>query len=365
MQLGELRGFFVDLFLVLLELPGDRFQSLALFIFLIYKVVPSIFVQVMSSQNQTVLTEVLILGFQTLHSYRILLFTVFLVIYMLTVFGNLLIIMLVWSCKLLHSPMYFFLCNLSLSEILFTTNIAPNMLHVLLRDRVTMSVTGCFIQFYLFGSLAATESFLLTVMSYDRLLAICNPLHYALVMDSRFCLHLALSSWAGGFLIISITLGFLSRVRFCGLHVIDHFFCDFAPILKLSCSDTSTVEIVVSLLSSAATLFPFLFITVTYGCIIKAILRIPSAKGKEKVFSTCSSHLGVVSTYYATMIMVYVVPYNSHSLLVNKVLSLLYTVVTPLVNPIIYTLRNKEIKGALNLVSSRKWAALKFHEWWR
>ncbi|XP_053328033.1 olfactory receptor 11A1-like [Spea bombifrons] len=308
----------------------------------------------LGSQNLTDLDEVFILGFGDIDNMRAVLFTVFLLVYILTLSGNLLIFLLVLSCKILHSPMYFFLGNLSLNEILFTTNIAPNMLHVLLNRGATMSILGCFMQFYMFGSLAVTESFLLTVMSYDRFLAICNPLHYTSIMDSWHCQLLALMCWIGAFIIMSVTLGFLLRLHFCRRDVINHFFCDFAPILELSCSDTTTIKIVVSFLSSAATLFPFLFIIITYGCIIQCILRIPSARGKEKAFSTCSSHLGVVSTYYATMIMVYVVPASDHLLLVNKTLSLLYTVVTPTVNPIIYALRNQEIKTALRLVSRRK-----------
>ncbi|KAM4622916.1 olfactory receptor 11A1-like [Discoglossus pictus] len=300
-----------------------------------------------SPWNQTAISDFKILGFQNLHSFRFVLFATFIVIYLLTISGNLLIIILIMSSKLLIHPMYYFLCNLSLSEVFFSTNIVPNMLHVLLRDGTTMSILDCFTQFYLFGCLAVNESFLLTVMSFDRFLAICNPLHYSSVMDPWLCLTLTVCCWVGAFLIMSVTLGFLAQLRFCEFNVIDHFFCDFAPIVKLSCSDTSTVEIVVSLLSSAATLFPFLFIIVTYGHIIRAIQRISSAEGKKKAFSTCSSHLSVVSTYYTTLIMVYVVPTSDHSLLVNKVLSLLYTVVTPLVNPIIYTLRNQEIKTAL------------------
>ncbi|XP_053550115.1 olfactory receptor-like protein OLF1 [Bombina bombina] len=291
-------------------------------------------------------TDFLILGFQTLYQFRIVLFTSFLILYILTVSGNLIIFVLIMSSNLLTSPMYFFLCNLSLSESLFTTNIAPNMLEVLLRNGSTMTIPGCFLQFYLFGLFAVNESFLLTVMSYDRFLAICNPLHYASVMNTYTCRYLTTCCWLGAFLIMLVTLSFMSRLKFCKQNMIDHFFCDIAPVLKLSCSDTTTIEMVISLLSSAATLFPFLFIIVTYGCIIRAIFRIPSSKGKEKAFSTCSSHLGVVTTYYTTLIMVYVVPTQGHSLIVNKCLSLLYTVVTPLVNPVIYTLRNKEIKIA-------------------
>ncbi|XP_075037038.1 olfactory receptor 11A1-like [Mixophyes fleayi] len=309
--------------------------------------------QLLSPQNETVISKVLIIGFGAHYRVRLMLFSIFLVTYVVTFSGNFLIILSMFCCKHLQSPMYWFLSNLSLSEIVFTSSITPPMLHVLHTDGATFSIVGCFTQFYMFGSLAVTESFLLSVMSYDRFLAICKPLHYTLIMVPRLCLYLILTCWAGAFLIMSITLCFLCRLRLCGLNIIDHFFCDFAPILKLFCSDTSTVEMVVSLLSSAATLMPFLLIVVTYGCIIGAIANISSSRMKEKAFSTCSSHLGVVSTYYTTMIMVYVVP-ASHLLVANKVLSLLYTVITPLVNPFIYTLRNQEIKIAIRQILKRK-----------
>ncbi|CAI9624254.1 unnamed protein product [Staurois parvus] len=198
---------------------------------------------------------------------------------------------------------------------------------------------------YLVWCVCVTESFLLSAMSYDRFLAICKPLHYTLIMDPRLCLCLILVCWMLGFLIMTIALCVVNTLYFCRENI-DHFYCDFIPILKLACSDTSMVEIVTCFLSSSATMFPFLVIIVTYGFIIRAIARISSSTGKEKAFSTCSSHLGVVFTYYTTMIVVYVVP-PGHFLTANKIVSLLYTVITPLVNPFIYTLRNQEINAAV------------------
>ncbi|KAG8433543.1 hypothetical protein GDO86_017732 [Hymenochirus boettgeri] len=300
--------------------------------------------------NQTIFGDVLLLGFHSLSRYRFVLFVSFLVIYTFILSGNLLIIFVTLSNKLLHSPMFFFLCNLSLSEIFFTTNIIPKMLQIFLKNGVTVSLYGCFTQLSFFGIFLITESFLLTVMSYDRFLAICKPLYYSSTMHFSFCCYLSLACWILPFLIMSTSLGFLLKLDFCRrINVIDHFFCDFVPILGLSCSDTSTVRLVVYLLSPASTIFPFLFIIVTYVCIIRAILTIQSVTGKKKAFSTCSSHLSVVCTYYITLFMVYLVPSSGHSLQLNKVLSLLYTVMTPLLNPFIYSLNNREIKSAMAL----------------
>ncbi|CAI9539489.1 unnamed protein product [Staurois parvus] len=193
--------------------------------------------------------------------------------------------------------MYVFLSNLSLSEVLLTTNIVPPMLHILLSNGAIISLVGCFVQFFLFGVFVVTESFLLSAMSYDRFLAICKPLHYTLIMDPRLCLCLILVCWMLGFLIMTIALCVVNTLYFCRENI-DHFYCDFIPILKLACSDTSMVEIVTCFLSSSATMFPFLVIIVTYGFIIRAIAGISSSTGKEKAFSTCSSHLGVVFTYF-------------------------------------------------------------------
>nr|DBA18949.1 TPA: hypothetical protein GDO54_014840 [Pyxicephalus adspersus] len=306
-------------------------------------------------QNKSKIENVFIVGLRIHQSYRFVLFSLFTVTYSVTITCNLLIILLVLFSKLSCSPMYVLLSNLSFAEILLTTNIIPPMLHIILRDGTYFSLTGCFAQFFLFGVFLVTESFLLSAMSYDRFLAICQPLHYTLIMGPTLCMCLIFVCWALSTMLMSIALGFVTSLVFCRNNIIDHFYCDVIPILKLSCSDTSTVEMIVSSLSSAATLFPLLVIIVTYGFIIRAITRISSSRGKEKAFSTCSSHLGVVSTYYATMIMVYVVP-PGHFVIMNKVLSLLYTVVTPLVNPFIYTLRNQEIIVAIRqtLISVKK-----------
>ncbi|XP_075424077.1 olfactory receptor 5P52-like [Ascaphus truei] len=308
----------------------------------------------MFDKNQTGVTDVWIVGLQNLYGTRIFLFILFLIVYIVILTGNLLVISLVLTSNHLYSPMYFFLGNLSSSEIIFTTNIVPKFLHVLLAEGGRISINECFTQFYVCGSLAATECFLLTVMSYDRYVAICNPLHYSSLMDVKVCYHLAAFSWVGGFASMLTTLILVCQLQFCGPYVIDHFFCDFAPILEISCSDISVVKLETFIFTSSVTLFPFMFIIGTYVCIILTILRIPSSTGRQKSFSTCSSHLTIVSTYYCTLITVYVIPSRGHSNNANKILSLMYTVVTPLFNPIIYSLRNQEIRAAVKKVLHRK-----------
>ncbi|KAM4707029.1 olfactory receptor 11A1-like [Discoglossus pictus] len=276
---------------------------------------------------------------------KIFLFTLFFMIYIMIIFGNLLIIGLVSVNERLHSPMYIFLSNLSVDEIIFTTNIVPKMLQVLLAEKGTISINGCFFQFFVFSFAASTECLHLAVMSYDRFLAICFPLHYMSIMNPSRTLHLIIGSWLGGLISMLGTEVLLCQLQFCDSNVIDHFFCDFVPILNLSSSDTSLIKMETFCFSVANTFFPFGFIIVTYSCIIVTILQIPSVTGRQKAFSTCSSHLAVVSTYYGTLIILYVTPVKRQSF--NKFLSILYTLVTPLLNPIIYTLRNNEIKKAL------------------
>ncbi|XP_068102042.1 olfactory receptor 11L1-like [Hyperolius riggenbachi] len=294
--------------------------------------------------NVSRITEVWITGIELPGSITIFLYVFFLTIYLMILIGNLLIISAVASENCLHSPMYFFLSSLSLSEILFTTNLIPEFLHVLWEGGAAMYLDNCLAQFYLCGSLGATECLLFASMSYDRYVAICKPLHYFSVMNVTFCGELILFSWICAFASMSITLILVTQLYFCGLKIIDHFFCDFAPILQLSCSDTYVVEVETFIFTSSVTLFPFMFVIGTYVCIIFAIIKIPSSKGREKTFSTCSSHLAAVCTYYGSLIIVYVVPTHNFSRTASKTLSLIYTVVTPLFNPIIYSLRNKQIK---------------------
>ncbi|KAE8620626.1 hypothetical protein XENTR_v10010385 [Xenopus tropicalis] len=301
----------------------------------------------MHKVNQTSGISFLLLGFQNSQIINEFLFVPFLWIYILTLFWNLLIIILVITVSALRSPMYILLSQLSLSDVLLSTSITPNFLHLLLNGGGTMPATGCITQFLFYSASASAELLLLTAMSYDRYLAICYPLHYVSIMDFRLCLYTSLCSWGLGF-ILGLSINLLTfNLEFCGPFVIDHYFCDFAPLIKLSCSGYKAVELTDIILAIPFMLFPFCFVIYTYVAIGLAILRISSTEGRHKAFSTCSSHLIVVCTYYGTMITVYMVPSKGHNFNMNKILSLLYTVGTPFSNPIVYSLRNNEIKAAL------------------
>ncbi|XP_074838505.1 olfactory receptor 11A1-like [Carettochelys insculpta] len=297
--------------------------------------------------NQTFITEFTLLGFGNPPELQTQLFLLFLVIYIATVVGNMLIVVLVLSDQRLRSPMYVFLGNLSLLETFYTSTILPRLLASLLSGDRAIAVHGCIVQFYFFASLVGSECCLLSAMSYDRYLAICRPLHYAARMSASFCLRLVAGCWISGFVSIALIVFLMSQLTFCGPREIDHFFCDFTPVIKLSCSDSRPMELVTFTLSSLFTLPPFLLTLASYICIISTILQIPSALGRQKAFSTCSSHLTGVTIFYGTLIIVYLLPRTETMRALNKVFSVFYTVLTPLANPLIYSLRNKEVKGAL------------------
>ncbi|XP_075433905.1 olfactory receptor 5V1-like [Ascaphus truei] len=301
----------------------------------------------MLRENQTTVTEFLLLGFPVIHNFKILLFLIFLLLYIFTLAGNVLIIVLVSTSHQLQTPMYFFLRHLSLSDILLTTDIVPNMLYVTLAEGAVISLAGCITQYFLFGTSAGAECLLLTVMSYDRYLAICNPLRYSAIMDFKFCCQMVFWSWFLVFMAALSIVILICSFQVCNPNVIDHFFCDLTPLLEHFCSDRFIADTVLIFQCIFIIVFPFIFIIVTYVCISLTILRISSTTGRQKAFSTCSSHLAVVFLYYGTLIAKYVIPSKGHSLTVMKITSLLYAVVIPLFNPIIYTLRNKEIQAAL------------------
>ncbi|XP_078234156.1 olfactory receptor 10A4-like [Pogona vitticeps] len=298
-------------------------------------------------ENQTLVMEFLLLGFGDVGDQWFLLFLLFLVIYIATMAGNILIVVLIITDHHLHSPMYFFLANLSCLESCYSSSILPLMLANLSKGgQGTISVTGCMVQYYFFASLGASECYLLAAMSYDRYVAICKPLLYTTLMNGQVCIQLAAGSWISGSLAVNIFMYLMHKLRFCHKSEINHFLCDLNPIVRQACNDTHMIELLAVLITALFSLPPFLLILVSYVSIISAIVRIPSSSGREKAFSTCSSHLIVVSVFYSTIIIVYVLPQTEALRDLNKVFSLFYTVVTPFFNPLIYSLRNKEVKEA-------------------
>ncbi|XP_008496259.1 olfactory receptor 5B21 [Calypte anna] len=298
-------------------------------------------------QNQTNISEFILLGFGDLPNLQIPLFLLFLMIYMVTMMGNILILVLVGANQHLHTPMYFFLSNLSCLELCYSSTILPKLLAAFLTGDRRISYSSCMTQFFVFAFLASVECCLLAVMSYDRYLAVCKPLHYTSLMNQQLCTALAAGAWGSGFMISFVITLLMSQMVYCDRSEIDHFFCDFNPVIKCSCSDTFLVEAVTSVMAAVCTVLPFLFIVASYILIISSILRISSATGRQKAFSTCSSHLIVVTIFYTTIILVYMLPRTYSLTAFNKLLSVFYTVVTPMMNPLIYTLRNKDIRGAL------------------
>ncbi|XP_065272276.1 olfactory receptor 2G3-like [Emys orbicularis] len=303
--------------------------------------------------NQTSFTEFILLGFGNIPKLQILLFLLILVIYIVTMAGSILVAVLAVADQHLHTPMYFFLGNLSCLETCYSSTILPRMLASFLTGNKTISVGGCITQCYFVGFLAATECYLLAAMSYDRYLAICKPLHYATLMNGSFCLQLAAGSWISGLLASSIVTGMMLQLTFCGANEIDHFFCESTQIIHLYCNDIYQVELVISIVAALLTLPSFALTVTSYICIISTILRIPSTSGRQKAFSTCSSHLIVVTIFYGTLIILYLLPKTNTLRDLNKVFSVFYAILTPMANPFIYSLRNKEVKEALRKIVSK------------
>ncbi|XP_069618735.1 olfactory receptor 11L1-like [Ranitomeya imitator] len=301
----------------------------------------------MQESNLTAVTEFFLLGFQGSQGFRISLFFLFLVVYCGTICGNLLIITLVSTSRNLHTPMYFFISQLSVSDILVISDIVPYLLHILLNNGGSISLIECITQFYFLGASDSSECFLLAMMSYDRYVAICNPLRYSNIMTNRHCVILSVTCWLFGFSCVLIHLIKIGTLNFCGSNIIDHLYCDIVPLLGLACSDIFIIQLEMYLLSIVLIIIPSTIIVISYVYIVLVMLKIPSSTGRQKAFSTCSSHLIVVSLYYWTMFGVYIFPTKGRSQTMSKILSLQYTVFTPLVNPIIYSLRNRDIRKAV------------------
>lgn len=298
--------------------------------------------------NDTPALEFILLGFPEFQEFHFFLFLTFLTIYLFTLLGNALIVTVSTIEVSLHIPMYFFLSNFSLLEICFTTVTVPRLLRDFLTASHAISFQACIAQMYFFFFFGTTEFILLATMAYDRYLAICHPLRYPLLMDSHACVCLALWSWLSGFLTPFLPIAFISQLPFNSSNQINHFFCDTGPIIKLSTGNTFMADMMVFLVSAVIVLISFLLTVTSYVLIVSTICCIPSASGRRKTFSTCASHLLVVTVFYGTVIFMYLCPHSDKTSDMNKVVSLFYAIVTPILNPIIYSLRNKDVKRALD-----------------
>ncbi|XP_030044258.1 olfactory receptor 1019-like [Microcaecilia unicolor] len=308
----------------------------------------------MEEENTTTVTEFIILGFPEFPKLQIPLFLLFLLIYLIVLMGNLTIITVTCLDPRLHTPMYFFLCNLSFLDISSTSVTVPKLLDIFLRKGQRISIKGCLVQMYFFLALATVECFLLTAMAYDRYVAICHPLHYAVIINERVSELMATGSWTFGFLVPVIYTVLMSHFSYCRSNEINHYFCDLSALVKLSCSRTYTVE-GMSYVAGVFVAFPcFMTMLISYVYIISAILKIRSSEGRRKAFSTCSSHLTVVILYYGTLLCLYMRPKSMQSMDQNKHFALLYNVLIPILNPVIYSLKNREVKAALRKIFIRK-----------
>ncbi|XP_008046976.1 olfactory receptor 5V1 [Carlito syrichta] len=308
----------------------------------------------MEGKNQTALYEFIILGFFNLNELQYLLFITFFLTYICTLGGNIFIILVTVADPHLHTPMYYFLGNLAFLDICYTTTNVPQMMVHLLSKKKSISYPGCVAQLFIFIFFVGSESLLLAAMAYDRYIAICKPLRYSMIMNKALYNQLAASCWSGGFLNSVVHTVLTFRLPFCGNNQINYFFCDIPPLLILSCGDTSVNELALLSIGVFIGWAPFLGIILSYIYIISTILRIHSSGGKHKAFSTCASHLIIVLLYYGSAIFTYIRPISTYSLEKDRLISVLYSVVTPMLNPIIYTLRNKDIKEAMKTVGN-KW----------
>ncbi|XP_063312547.1 olfactory receptor 5G9-like [Pelobates fuscus] len=297
--------------------------------------------------NQTENLEFQFLGFSFLVTSPIFSFLFFLVIYIFNISGNTVIIIITRLDAYLQKPMYFFLGNLSLVDISFTTTTLPKLLNTILAQEKTISFVGCIMQMYFFLAVGVTESFLLAVMSYDRYVAICNPLRYTMVMKQEACTFMVLGCWMIGLLSVLPPVVIISKLPFCQSHVINHFFCDISPVIQLSCSDVHNLEMFIFFTAAMVILGTFSVIVISYVHILRSILSITTQTGKKKAFSTCASHLTSVLIYFGTIIFMYIRPKSKSNLDLDKTTSVFYSIVTPTLNPLIYSFRNNEMKSAL------------------
>ncbi|XP_006876533.1 PREDICTED: olfactory receptor 5A1-like [Chrysochloris asiatica] len=304
--------------------------------------------------NNASVTTFILLGFTDHPELQVVLFVTFLGIYLITLACNLALITLIKIDTRLHTPMYFFLSNLSFIDICYSSAVAPKMLTDFFQEQKTISFMGCAAQFFFFVGMGLTECFLLTAMAYDRYAAISNPLLYTAIMSQGLCNRMVVGAYVGGFLSSLIQATSIFRLHFCGPNIINHFFCDLPPVLALSCSDIFLSQVVNFLVVVAVGGTSFLILLISYSYIVAAVLRIRSVEGRWKAFNTCASHLMVVTLLFGTALFMYLRPSSSYSFGRDKVVSVFYSLVIPMLNPLIYSLRNKDIKDALRKMLAKK-----------
>ncbi|XP_046500723.1 olfactory receptor 6C4-like [Equus quagga] len=302
-------------------------------------------------KNQTILKEFILLGLTDSPEIQLVIFILLFLTYIFSIIGNLTIITLTLLDSHLQTPMYFFLRNFSLLEISFTSTFTPRLLISIPTGNKSISFAGCFTQYFFAIFLGATEFYLLAAMSYDRYMAICKPLHYATIMSNRVCTQLVLGSWLGGFLIIVSPIILTSQLDFCASNVLNHY--DYGPLIEISCSDTRVLELVDFILAVVTLVVTLVLVILSYTNIIWTILKIPSAQQRKKAFSTCSSHMIVISLSYGSCIFMYIKPSAKEGVAFNKGVAVLNTSVAPLLNPFIYTLRKKQVKQGFRDVASK------------
>ncbi|XP_072648085.1 olfactory receptor 5AN1-like [Canis lupus baileyi] len=305
--------------------------------------------------NTTEITYFILLGFSDFPRILAVLFAVFLLIYILTLTWNLGLIILIRMDSHLHTPMYFFPSNLSFIDVCYVTSTAPKMLSNFFQEQQTITFVGCAVQYFVFSTMGLSESCLMTTMAYDRYTAICNPLLYSSVMSPTLCIQMVLGSYLAALSASISELCALFQLHFCGLNVIDHFFCDMPQLLVLSCTDTLFVNLLTAILTMIFGIINAFIIVISYGFIVMSIMKITSAKGRSKAFNTCASHLTAVSLFYTSGIFVYLSSSSGGSSSFDRFASVFYTVVIPMLNPLIYSLRNKEIKDALKRLQKKRW----------
>ncbi|KAM6218773.1 olfactory receptor 10J1 [Rhynchocyon petersi] len=300
----------------------------------------------MKGENGTLILEFVFQGFSSFHEHQLTLFVLFLALYILTLAGNIIIVAIIRIDHHLHTPMYFFLSMLSTSETVYTLVIIPKMLSNLVGMSLSISLAGCAMQMFFFVTFGITNCFLLTVMGYDRYVAICNPLRYTVIMNKKVRVQLVCGACSIGLIVAITQVSSVFRLPFCATKVA-HFFCDIRPVMKLSCINTTINEILTVIISVLVLVTPMGLVFISYVLIISTILKIASAEGRKKAFATCASHLTVVIVHYGCASIAYLKPKSENTRDQDQLISVTYTVITPLLNPVVYTLRNKEVKDAL------------------